>query len=905
MSTTVLRVTTSVVVVLALAISGLAASTAAEQPPDGRGTARGTWQVTPATSGSYRLTWRSPTPLPVTDARPEFLLDEAPLGAPRLAADGRTLTLVVPAESTPDVAELDVRLSGRLLDGAEQPPADDEMVAPYTAPAPGRVAAVDPGEPGPHPVVEEDYVLGGLPVAGLPVPVEMAGHVVRPANAGASGPLVVFLHGRHQPCYVTGEPNGEEYVDWPCPGGESPVPSHLGYRYLQRLLASQGFVTVSVAANGINAQDYRVLDGGAAARAALVRAHLDAWARWAASGERAADLQQVVLVGHSRGGEGVNRAAVTTPLTAPYRIAGQVLLAPTDFGHQVAAYVPTVTALPYCDGDVTDLQGQRYTDLARDLTTGDTALRSSVLVMGANHNFFNTEWTPATATAPASDDGFGPLCRRGAETRLTAVEQRAVARAYVAGAVALFTEGRPQLLEMFDGSDVDVPSALGADVRTHMLAGGREDRAPGSTALLGPVDGATASICAGKAGPNLARICGANIDPWRTPHWIPGGAWNRGVPVTRAWQVAWSVSGASGSLRFPESLDLRGAPYLDVRTVVDPALGRVRLGVAVWDGSGNRQVLTPGGNGVLLPLPGRPYSDKLWAQPLRVPLPRGPGIDLGDVRRVELTGLSPDGRVWVLDVAAADRALPAVPDRRLPYVDLRGLRVVEGDEPVEKIVEVPFRVVGTVTEPASFVVTLRDWYSGETLPRRVVTLEPGQTSGTFPVSYLPDRRDDLPMRPMAMSAYALHDVMPGRYVALFRILDDDPTPRVTVRRPSTVVREGRRARWVVRLSAPVDYDLYVRAKVVAGSRPLPRLRAGDVPRAWLRDRVWPVPRPETPLFRTRVYLGGYLPQGTRRTVISIPVRRDGVREGREAVTLRVRAFRHRPAVERTVVVRDR
>ena len=104
-----------------------------------------------------------------------------------------------------------------------------------------------------------------------------------------------------------------------------------------------------------------------------------------------------MLVGHSRGGEGVDRASIQIPLSAPYRIAGQVLVAPTDFGIQTAPYVPTVTLLPYCDGDVSDLQGQKFTDVSRDLAAGDTSLKSSVLVMGANHNFFNTEWTPGIA----------------------------------------------------------------------------------------------------------------------------------------------------------------------------------------------------------------------------------------------------------------------------------------------------------------------------------------------------------------------------------------------------------------------------------------------------------------------------------------------------------------------------
>ena len=113
-------------------------------------------------------------------------------------------------------------------------------------------------------------------------------------------------------------------------------------------MASQGYETVSLRMNGINAQDYQVPDGGAAARATIIQSHLTYWTTIAA--DHQVDLQQVVLVGHSRGGEGADRASIQIPLTAPYRVVGQVLIAPTDFAAQTAPYIPTVTLLPYCDG---------------------------------------------------------------------------------------------------------------------------------------------------------------------------------------------------------------------------------------------------------------------------------------------------------------------------------------------------------------------------------------------------------------------------------------------------------------------------------------------------------------------------------------------------------------------------
>jgi hypothetical protein len=110
-------------------------------------------------------------------------------------------------------------------------------------------------------------------------------------------------------------------------------------------------VTVSISANGINAQD-GAEDGGAQARSSLVRLHLARWADWA--GTRAphrpvvrkrtrADLSRVLLIGHSRGGEGVNRAAMDSLYPPPaaqdgyhgpvrWKIRGTVLIGPTIFG---------------------------------------------------------------------------------------------------------------------------------------------------------------------------------------------------------------------------------------------------------------------------------------------------------------------------------------------------------------------------------------------------------------------------------------------------------------------------------------------------------------------------------------------------------------------------------------------
>lgn len=399
----------------------------------------GTWTVTLLGPDTYRIAWRSPKRLPVTSDRPQIRKGGESLGVALIERDGRTVYVDVRSTKLPDTSSMDVVLSGDRLNvggddvlarvngngQAGKPPA----LSPSRPKRTTTVLPEDPAEPGPFGIRTSDYELDPVKLPGMKQPIEMVGHVVEPTAEAATGPrpVVLFLHGRHSYCY--NPDNNDDGWEWPCQAPLKEIPSHLGYDYIQQALASQGYFTVSVRVNGINAQDWKLDDGGADARAQIVERHLDHWAAQAAGHEL--DMSQVVLVGHSRGGEGVDRAALEIPLTAPYTIAGQVLLAPTDFAGQTAAYVPTVTVLPYCDGDVYDLQGQIFTDAARDLVRDDTSLKSSILVMGANHNFFNTEWTPGLAAAPAWDDWGGPrkkLCGEANPDRLSPPSSRPSAR---------------------------------------------------------------------------------------------------------------------------------------------------------------------------------------------------------------------------------------------------------------------------------------------------------------------------------------------------------------------------------------------------------------------------------------------------------------------------------------------
>ena len=278
--------------------------------------------------------------------------------------------------------------------------------APSAARAARSIAAQLGG--GAHPdldVARRLYSLGdqAYQPPGIQGKVELAGDVHYPKDlSGGPYPLILFLHGNHASCYK-GDKAGYR---WPCPPGWTPMPNDIGYDYIAERLASAGYIVVSVSANGVNVLGNQLPDTGMRQRAALLRRHLDLWEQWSTIGRGpfgnrfvgAVDMSRIGVMGHSRGGEGAVRLVLfDRKHHDPYGIDAVLPLAPVDFDRKTVNGIPMAVVLPYCDGDVSDLEGMHYFDDARYRKPGDPAPKATVTVMGANHNFFNTVWTPYTA----------------------------------------------------------------------------------------------------------------------------------------------------------------------------------------------------------------------------------------------------------------------------------------------------------------------------------------------------------------------------------------------------------------------------------------------------------------------------------------------------------------------------
>ncbi|GAB3532919.1 hypothetical protein GCM10027575_77870 [Phytohabitans suffuscus] len=667
---------TAAVLAAVLLAVGLGAPAAAD--PSNESTNAKGFTVEPLPEGGWRVTLELEEPLPVRDAAPELAVDGQIVGAAKESPDGLTLTTETTDPAVADAGGVEVAWNGEVPGVA----AAARRGAPWQfTPKPFHRKPVytDPATPGRYAVERLDYHLGDTPTT-LPglsgLPVELRAAVYAPAKARGERPVVVFLHGRHSACYnpVTRQTNN---TNWPCAEGFIPIDSYLGYTETARALASHGYVVVSVSANGINAKDASFTDdNGAAARGELVMKHLDLLAQW--NGKRGhplkdrLDLSDVGLMGHSRGGEGVVEAALmNAERRHPYGIRAVLPLAPVDFGRASLPDVPMAVLLPYCDGDVSNQQGQHFFDDTR-YSLDDDVLRSSLMIMGANHNFFNTEWTPGDSVSPSGDDwspATDEVCGTASPSRLTAAEQRAVGTAYMAGFFRLVQGGERAFLPLFDGTNGTVPSAGRAEVyaQAQQPSSRRADLAPlerpaGNVTVSGFDLGAYCHSVASRV-PAGDTACSATTQTSKVPHWTPAtfATW---VPTSPVLRLRWSEASVSPSVRIALGPGQRDADRYDALTFRlardESAVGDVDLDVTVTDHKGRSATVRVGDvSPALTPFPASTNTTngvnrlgKTWLRTVRVPVDDlARRVDEDNLRYVTFRPATPTGGAYLSDVA--------------------------------------------------------------------------------------------------------------------------------------------------------------------------------------------------------------------------------------------------------------
>lgn len=245
---------------------------------------------------------------------------------------------------------------------------------------------------------------GGAPTAGTvaaPENLEIRGALYYPNDRTEPSPLVVLVHGNHGSCDA-----GTDNATASCTQYKR---NEAGYAYLGENLATWGYTVFSVSQDQLMLRQDNPKGKGMHQRRLLIAATLDALTAANAPGglplgpnatigttlAGRLDLTRIGLMGHSRGGDAVasfidyNRIRTDGPR---YPLRGVISLAPVDYERKAPYGTPFMSILPWCDGDVSNLQGARLFERSQYINGADPFPRLQSSQLGANHNWYNTVW---------------------------------------------------------------------------------------------------------------------------------------------------------------------------------------------------------------------------------------------------------------------------------------------------------------------------------------------------------------------------------------------------------------------------------------------------------------------------------------------------------------------------------
>ncbi|MEI6624163.1 MAG: hypothetical protein WCP28_19900 [Actinomycetes bacterium] len=681
----------AVIVVGSVLAVGVLGSASAQDGRSSRSAQAGfVWTVDPAGTGSD-IVVTSPKPITPTDSLLTVRSGSTVLGVPTPDA-GFTVLRLHSSDETLSAAGLSLWQGGRLLSASLIPVLSDGLGVIVDVPVEdprGDIKAYDPTRRGPYDWARADADLGlTIHLAGLPQPVEDVSELTYPVPrarmAAGKFPVVVLLHGRHDWCYA-----GQQLTEpWPCQPGSVQVPSYLGYRYMADRLATQGYVVLSISANGINAQDNDTLDLGSGARAALIAHHMrrlvaansSSKTPWGSKLLGRVDARKVLLMGHSRGGEGVVAAAQDARSSKRrWHVSGVLPLAPTDFGLLALGGTPSATILPACDGDVANLQGQMYIDHGAAALGNQGVLRTATWVPGANHNFFNTQWTPGISAAPSDDDAAelykdpatSGLCK--SDLRLTPARERAVGLSYITNAAAAFLRADERALPYLDGRAIGMPSNGRVQTRSTPTGGAATQIASAMSSVISS-GGMNQTLCQ-ITSDQSTQDCLAPVKPvpWeQMPHWSSVVRFPQ-LLSSQVRYLHWDQANAQMLLKTAESIDLTDDATIGVRTISMPDSAS-RWAIVVRDANGRSAVVALGEKRVGHITTGV-LSLKYWAQWASTSVASvrraNPRLDLRHVKAVGLRGLSASGQGWVFDAWTRQSVLTVPGGQQLPEAFLR------------------------------------------------------------------------------------------------------------------------------------------------------------------------------------------------------------------------------------------
>jgi hypothetical protein len=240
-------------------------------------------------------------------------------------------------------------------------------------------------------------------------------------------PLVLIVHGNHL---------AQDFSD-------------PGYEYLGELLASRGYIFASVDENFLNGSYTNIFSGlnnENDARAWMLLKHLEVWRDWNNEPEHffhgKVDMDNIALIGHSRGGEAVGHAALFNRLPFypdnaletfdfNFNIRSIIAIAPVDGQYQPANIRTPLTDINYFtlqgshDADLTSYQAMRqYNRIG--FSEGFDGFKAGLYIFFANHGQFNSVW---------GNKDFGPprINYFNLKQLISERDQQKIAQVYISG----------------------------------------------------------------------------------------------------------------------------------------------------------------------------------------------------------------------------------------------------------------------------------------------------------------------------------------------------------------------------------------------------------------------------------------------------------------------------------------
>jgi len=258
--------------------------------------------------------------------------------------------------------------------------------------------------------------------------------------------------------------------------------------------------------------------------------------------------------------------------------------------------------------------------------------------MGANHNFFNTVWTPSFGYPGSFDDG-----RSGCPGRITEAQQRKAGQVFITDFFRRYVGGTTSLDPVWTGAQIPKGIKSVKTLTTYM--------APDVSNQRMDVDRFTASssLTTDQLG-GAVTATGLTVDTWcaetTANPCVPGTYESDDVHLTGLPQGVFGWASSSGSIQFTiPSADgnVSGYDALQFRVGVNPSYSQ-NTGVAVQnlslllkDSSGGSVEVAASSvnNAALTYPPGLPAGHFIMNQ-IRFPLSMFAGIDLTHVTSVSL-----------------------------------------------------------------------------------------------------------------------------------------------------------------------------------------------------------------------------------------------------------------------------